>query len=134
MRALLSPTNSPTTSPTTSPTRQINTVEYKALGFVPGRVVQEGEITPVSNDTFEVRPRSTAQRRQLAAVGGWPRPRQWQPCGGSLSSAASNPPHPAVPRPHPPAHPPQLKFANDGVRGGPVSRQLQVVYLDDRVR
>ena len=54
----LSPTHHPPTTPPPThldPT-QVNVVEYKALGFLPGRVTQEGEIKAVSNDTFEVRP------------------------------------------------------------------------------
>lgn len=33
----------------------VNEVSYKTLGFLPGSVKQEGEITPISSDTFEVR-------------------------------------------------------------------------------
>jgi len=32
----------------------VNEVAYKTLGFLPGSVRQEGEITPISSDTFEV--------------------------------------------------------------------------------
>ena len=54
----LSPTHHPPTTPPPTPLdpTQVNVVEYKALGFLPGRVTQEGEIKAVSNDTFEVRP------------------------------------------------------------------------------
>lgn len=35
----------------------VNEVSYKTLGFLPGSVRQEGEITPINSDTFEVRGR-----------------------------------------------------------------------------
>ena len=42
----------------------VNEVSYKTLGFLPGSVRQEGEITPISSDTFEVRGRAGAGRGQ----------------------------------------------------------------------
>ena len=40
----------------------VNEVSYKTLGFLPGSVKQEGEITPISSDTFEVWLRGRSQR------------------------------------------------------------------------